>query len=326
MRIWTRLLAIGAVAVGSFSAGCSPAAGPGSASISPPSAAVASASATARPSWTPGPGDVVFAGVIDVGDDRRLEVRCVGIGTPTVLLEGGGLDPSLDEYPEAFVDDLGETTTTCHYSRAGGGASDPLPGTRTMTALTDDVYALLAALKLEANVQGPYVFAGWSFGGTIALATALAKPDETAGLVILDTDFIADFMTTCRASGRTEAECKAEYDADVDALSLEKELLRQIHPLPNIPLQIVTAMDLPGCDPSDPDTRHVVIDGKDVIAKDCPTLADLIARAQLDGWSTINPKLEQTLVDAGHDGLIDAAGEEIADVIREVVLEARVAS
>jgi thioesterase domain-containing protein len=184
---------------------------------------------------------------------------------------------------------------------------------------------LLAALEREANIQGPYVFAGWSFGGTIALAAALAKPDETAGLVIQDTDFIADFMTTCLASGRSQDECQKDY-ADVDALSLEKELLPQIHPLPDIPLQIVTAMELPGCDLSNPDTRHVVIDGKDVIAKDCPALADLIAQAQLDGWSKINPKLRQTLVAAGHDGLIDAAGKQIADVIREVIAEAGTAS
>jgi hypothetical protein len=69
-----------------------------------------------------------------------------------------------------------------------------------------------------------------------------------------------------------------------------------------------------------------LIDGKDVIAKDCPTLADLIAQAQHEGWSKINPKLKQTLVDAGHDGLIDAAGKEIADVIREVIAEARTPS
>jgi hypothetical protein len=165
MRSSTQHFAIVAIAIAGLAAGCSPAAGLGDASTSPASPAVASASATARPSWTPGPGDVVYKGPIEVGEGRRLEVRCVGIGTPTVLLEGGGLDPSLDEYPDAFVRDVGKTTTTCHYSRAGGGASDQLSGTRTMAALVDDAYALLAAVEQEANVQGPYVLTGWSFGG-----------------------------------------------------------------------------------------------------------------------------------------------------------------
>jgi hypothetical protein len=141
--------------------------------------------------------------------------------------------------------------------------------------------------------------------------------------VILDTGFITDFMTTCEASGRTHADCQAEYDADIDAKSLEKELLPQIHPLPGIPLRIVTAMVLPGCDPSNPDTRHVTVDGKDVIAKDCPALANLIAQAQLDGWSTINPQLEQTRVDADHDLLLEQAGDQIAEIIVGVVEGAR---
>jgi pimeloyl-ACP methyl ester carboxylesterase len=329
MRRSTRSIGSVLLLVGSLAAGCSSSTGPSVSPSVPGSPAFAESqesSTTPRPSRTAGPGDVVYKGRVEVGDGRRLDVRCVGVGTPTVLLEGGGIDPSLDEFPDAFVKDLGMTTTTCHYSRAGGGGSDALPGKRTMAALVDDAFAMLAALEQEADVKGPYVLAGWSFGGTVALAEALAHPDETVGLVTLDSDFIADFMATCAASGRTPDECQAAYDADIEALSMERELLPQIRPLPDIPLRVITATVLPGCDPSDPDTRHVVVDGKDVVATDCPTLAKLIAQAQLDGWSSVNPEAEQTLVEADHDLLLEQAGDQIADVILDVVQEARATS
>ena len=277
------------------------------ASGAPPSQAV-TATTTPKPSTTPGPGDVVYSGLIDVGSGRQLEVRCAGVGSPTILLEGGGITPSMDEYPSSFVFDLAKTTTTCQYSRAGGGRSSAPTGERTMAGLVGDVDAMLAALKDQAHVQGPYLFAGWSFGGTVALTEALAHPDHTVGLVILDTDFVTEFMGNCIKSGRTKADCEQEYQDDIDAKSLEKELLPQIHPLPDIPMRIVSAMRLPDCDPSKPDSLKATFDGKMIAAKDCAALAEAFAAAQQKGWSTVQPQLRRLRVDADHNGLIDQAG------------------
>lgn len=278
---------------------------------------------SAAVSFTPGPGDVVYLGRIEIGGGRKLDVRCVGVGAPTVLLEGGGIGPSMDAFEPDFVDKLGETTTTCQYSQAGAGGSSALPGTRTMAAVVADAYALLGALEAKADVPGPYIFAGWSFGGGVALAEALAHPDRTKGLVILDTDFIVDFMKVCRAAGRTQADCQAEFDGDVEAKTLEAELIPTIHPLPDIPLRIVSAMRLPECSEADPSTLHVSIGGKDLKATDCASLANKIADLQHAGWSTINPKLQQVRVDADHDGLIRQAGDEIIGQIVELVAAAR---
>jgi len=99
-----------------------------------------------------------------------------------------------------------------------------------------------------------------------------------------------------------------------------------IHPLPDIPLRIVSAMQFPDCDPSDPSTLKASIGGHDVKAKDCADLAKQIADLQQKGWRTVNPKLEQTRVDAGHDGLIDQAGDQIAAIILDLVAQARSAT
>jgi len=279
----------------------------------------------ARPTPTaaPGTGAVVYDGRIDVGGGRKLEVKCFGVGAPTILLEGGGIAPGIDAYPSIFAAKLGDTTTTCQYSQAGARSSSDLPGPRTMDAVVGDAYALLGALKQAAGVPEPYIFVGWSFGGGVALAEALAHPDQTKGLVILDTDFIVDFMKTCAASGRSRADCQKEYDEDIDAKALEKELVPTIHPLPDIPLRIVSAMEFPDCDPSDPSTLKASIAGRDVKAKDCADLAKQIADLQAKGWATVNPKLEQTRVEASHDGLIDQAGDQISQIILDVVAQAR---
>ena len=296
---------------------------PSTGGASAPAASIPQASAAPKPSTTPGPGDVVYSGRIDVGGGRKLEVRCAGVGSPTILLEGGGITPSMDEYPSAFVFDLSKTTTTCQYSRAGGGTSTAPAGTRTMAGLVDDVYAMLAALDQTAGVKGPYLFAGWSYGGTVALANALADPARTAGLVILDTGFPIDFLKLCAEAKRAKADCQAEYDGDIEAKAMEAELAPQIHPLPDIPMRIVTAMRLPECDPAKPQTLRTDIDGVNVTAKDCPALANLFASSQKRDWSTVNPKLEQTLVDADHDGLIDQAGTQIKGLILDLVRTAR---
>jgi pimeloyl-ACP methyl ester carboxylesterase len=289
------------------------------------SPAPSQATVTSSPvaSASPGPGDVVYDGRIDVGGGRKLEVRCVGIGAPTILLEGGGIAPGIDAYPRSFASTLGETTTTCQYSQAGARSSSALPGPRTMAAVVGDAYALLGALKQAADIPEPYIFVGWSFGGGVALAEALAHPDQTKGLVILDTDFIVDFMTTCMASGHSRGECQKEYDGDIEAKSLEKELVPTIHPLSDVPLRIVSAMQYPDCDPADPTTLQVSIAGRDVTAKDCEDLAGQVADLQEKGWRTVNPKLEQKRVEADHDGLISQAGDQIAPLILDLVAQAR---
>ena len=141
MRAMTsRVVALASLAV--MLVGCSgttasqPPAATGS-GVGPSSAAPSQAAATTtpKPSTTPGPGDVVYSGRIDVGGGRNLEVRCAGVGSPTILLEGGGITPSMDEYPSSFVFDLAKTTTTCQYSRAGGGTSSAPTGQRTMAGL-----------------------------------------------------------------------------------------------------------------------------------------------------------------------------------------------
>ena len=99
---------------------------------------------------------------------------------------------------------LAETTTTCAYSRAGGYGSTPVEGLLTREVIVHDAFTLVERLHQQHGVPGPYLLVGWSFGGSVILAEALAHPELTAGLVVLDNNFTVDYVKVCTASGRRE--------------------------------------------------------------------------------------------------------------------------
>ena len=77
---------------------------------------------------------------------------------------------------------VAQQTRVCVYDRAGRGWSEPADAPQDGDALAADLHALLA----RANVPGPYVLAGHSFGGLYTLAFAATYPDEVLGMVLLD--------------------------------------------------------------------------------------------------------------------------------------------
>jgi pimeloyl-ACP methyl ester carboxylesterase len=151
-----------------------------------------------------------FAGLVDIGG-RRLYVECRGAGSPTVLLEdGAGVGADLWSVdlikPEGsrlmVLPAVASFTRVCAYDRPGitlsvnpalhppaeagdkrfPSRSDPVPMPRTAGDIVTDLHALLKA----ANIQGPYVLVGHSFGGLVARLYTSAYPDEVVGLVLVD--------------------------------------------------------------------------------------------------------------------------------------------
>ena len=258
---------------------------------------------------------------VELADGRKLKARCIGDGTPTILLEVGG-GGGMEEWQPQFVNELGTTTTTCLYSRAGGSGSTPLDGPPTMADVTGDAFELLDIARAKAGVAGPYVFVGWSLGGSVALGEALTRPDQTVAVAILDTDFPLDFLPFCAAQGRTKEDCQAEFDGDIEARLMESEIAREVHPL-DIPAILVSAMEYPDCVDTPGATLSASISGVTLVAGDCASLATAIADKQFHDWPAALPEIVQTRVDADHDGLIRAEGHQIAELILALVEEAR---
>jgi hypothetical protein len=190
MRPIARLLPVLAVPL-LVVAGCT--GGQGPSGSTPSAATLASAPATASPiaaspsaaraSIDPAASPSINA-KFAVGDDgRRLALVCWGEGSPTVLLETGGAN--IEEWTgSGVVRRLASGTQVCTYDRAGTGTSDPAPNERRDA---EDVAHDIKALFVAANLAGPYVLVGRSFGGMIVTHYAETLPENVVGVVVLDT-------------------------------------------------------------------------------------------------------------------------------------------
>lgn len=149
-----------------------------------PSTAADTATATGPgPSVSAVSGD--FSGAIDIGG-YSLYLDCRGEGSPVVILDAGlGSDPYVWNTTRS---DLQSTTRVCYYARPGLSPSRSRPiGVAPKEGLTagfmaDEEHRMLAA----AGIPGPYVVVGHSYGGMIARLFAFAHPDETVGVVLVD--------------------------------------------------------------------------------------------------------------------------------------------
>lgn len=117
--------------------------------------------------------------LIDIGG-FKLHLNSQGQGTPPVILEAAIWDigltwslvqPGVARYTQAMV-----------YDRAGLGWSEPSPAERTAQVMVAERRRLLAS----AGIQGPFVLVSHSFAGLLALLNAFTRPDEVAGMVLID--------------------------------------------------------------------------------------------------------------------------------------------
>jgi pimeloyl-ACP methyl ester carboxylesterase len=130
------------------------------------------------------PADIVYARpgqLVDVGG-FRLNLYCMGSGSPTVVFDSGWGDwaPAWSKVqPE-----IAKWTRACSYDRAGTGFSDLGPMPRTSVRIAKE---LRTALHL-AGIAGPYILVGSAFGGDNVRTFADLYMDEVAGLVLDDAD------------------------------------------------------------------------------------------------------------------------------------------
>lgn len=119
-------------------------------------------------------------GLVDVGQGRSLYLACEGTGTPTVVLEAGGMGNSTSW--TTVQPAIAEFTRVCAYDRAGEGHSSSLAAHESFEAMVRDLHALLEA----GGIEGPYVVVGHSFGGRLIPHFPDLYPSDVVGMVLLD--------------------------------------------------------------------------------------------------------------------------------------------
>ena len=122
----------------------------------------------------PPPGQLV-----DVGG-YRLHLNCTGEGSPTVVIDAGLGDWSTSwglVQPE-----VAKTTRVCTYDRAGMGWSEPGRLPRDAAHIAKELHTLLQ----NANIPGPYLMVGHSFGGLPVQVFVHDYRAEVAGVVLIE--------------------------------------------------------------------------------------------------------------------------------------------
>ncbi len=144
--------------------------------------------------------------LVDIGG-RRLNLVCLGHGSPTVVFEYG-LGGHLLNWKTVQLE-ISALTTACFYDRAGYGDSDPVARPMTAQNVTDDLYWLLD----KAGVQKPVVLVGHSLGGLYATLYADRFSSQVSGLVLIDPLFAGEDLDETPEEAQRAAAIYAQSQA-----------------------------------------------------------------------------------------------------------------
>lgn len=150
----------------------------------------------------PAPGQMVAVGGF------QMHLYCTGTNTdesPTVVLETGL--GSTSAVWTRVQPEVAQTTRVCSYDRAGLGWSQPSPAPRDAGHIASELHTLLH----KANVPGPYVLVGWSYGGLYVREYAAQYGEEVAGIVLLDSSHPDQWTSTPQAQAQFESNTRIYF-------------------------------------------------------------------------------------------------------------------
>jgi pimeloyl-ACP methyl ester carboxylesterase len=130
------------------------------------------------------PADMIYAqpGRLADAGGFRLNLHCMGSGSPTVVFDSGWGDwsPAWSKVQPQIA----KWTRACSYDRAGTGLSEPGPVPRTSVHIAGELRTALHG----AGIGGPYILVGSAFGADNVRTFADLYTSEVAGLVLVDSD------------------------------------------------------------------------------------------------------------------------------------------
>jgi pimeloyl-ACP methyl ester carboxylesterase len=116
-------------------------------------------------------------------NQTKLRLKCVGTGQPVIIEAGLGEPPIESDTWKQVITALSSQARLCVYDRAGLGSSDTAKNQPRRLA---DISADLHTLLVNAQLQGPFILVGHSFGGLIVRSFASQHPDQVKAIVLVD--------------------------------------------------------------------------------------------------------------------------------------------
>ena len=277
-----------------------------------------------------------FAGLVDIGDGRKMYLKCSGRGSPTVVL-AGGLRASADDWdisnkskPTVFTG-IGKFTRVCACDRPGTpvgekpSRSDPVPQPTTAKDAVADLHALLSAF----GEAGPYVLVGHSYGGLIVRLYASTYPKEVSALVLVDA--LNAGLQDAETPEQWAIQRKLIQNDDPESLTLYPALeridvdrsfdqVRAAPPLRSIPLVVLSADH-----PWGPQVPSMIEAGK--LPRDVPPdfgyVTDAAQKKAQEDLAKLVPKAKHiTNTNSGHE-IHKEQPQLVIDAIREVIAAVR---
>ncbi len=189
-------------------------------------------------------------GTFELPNGRSLYMECRGTGTPTVVFEVGLEEPISDV---SYVQDtLARKYMTCSYDRANNEKSGKAPTPRTAGDVVNDLHQLLET----AEVPGPYVLAGSSYGGFFVQLYGRRYSDEVAGVVAMNPEPPADQVVerihplpgfSKEVREEDQAYFSGENPEGIDWFASSEEL-EKAPPPPPTPFEMLLSEKEPGCE------------------------------------------------------------------------------
>ncbi len=147
---------------------------------------------------------------------------------------------------------LARDSMTCTYDRANIGVSDSAPTPRSASDVVNDLHQLLET----AEVPGPYVLAGSSYGGFFVQLYGRRYSDEVVGVVAMNPEPPADQVVerihplpgfTKEVREEDRAYFRGENPEEIDWFASSEEL-EKAPPPPPIPFEMLLSKKVPGCE------------------------------------------------------------------------------
>jgi CubicO group peptidase (beta-lactamase class C family) len=273
-----------------------------------------------------------FAGLVDIGDGRKMYLECRGSGSPTVILESGYRNDAaiwrapLEPGMTTVFPQVATFTRVCAYDRPGTfldanhlSRSTAVPMPRTARDLVSDLHALLHA----AHVPGPYVLAAHSFGGIFARLYASTYPDEVVGMVLVDAlsekvrsgltpgqwKLYVNFGFTKPTPGLEKYKDIETLDVNASLDQIEKAATAQ--PLRPIPLFVLTQGQPFDLSPWQP------------LPADFPAALNRAWHAGQDGLATLAPNAKHRIATKSSHYIQIQEPQLVIDAIKQVVAAVR---
>lgn len=121
--------------------------------------------------------------LVAVEGARRLNLYCLGHGTPVVLFNSGAADNILSW--QLVQPEVAKLTRACAYDRAGLGFSDASPHPSDAVSTVEDIHRLLRA----AGLSTPVLYVGHSLAGLYGVLLKARYPRDVAGEVLVDPSY-----------------------------------------------------------------------------------------------------------------------------------------